>query len=119
MAVSSHDCIKHLSEDVLPVFLQRQPFQSRQKVKSEVDRKSTRLNSSHLGISYAVFCLKKKKSAIVVGPSYPPALRSVGDRVLPLLRRRFGPHRRRVEHVVLVFRVVWASQRIHRLRVSL
>src|SRR5437899_8160943 len=24
------------------------------------DRKSTRLNSSHLGISYAVFCLKKK-----------------------------------------------------------
>src|SRR5262245_34727418 len=28
---------------------------------SLVDRKSTRLNSSHLGISYAVFCLKKKK----------------------------------------------------------
>src|ERR1035438_10713682 len=27
-----------------------------------LDRKSTRLNSSHLGISYAVFCLKKKKS---------------------------------------------------------
>src|ERR1035438_3451214 len=26
----------------------------------EIDRKSTRLNSSHLGISYAVFCLKKK-----------------------------------------------------------
>src|SRR5947199_6451197 len=32
------------------------------------DRKSTRLNSSHLGISYAVFCLKKKKSgAGIVG----------------------------------------------------
>src|SRR5437899_6679177 len=28
---------------------------------SRRDRKSTRLNSSHLGISYAVFCLKKKK----------------------------------------------------------
>src|SRR5262245_64965620 len=28
---------------------------------AHVDRKSTRLNSSHLGISYAVFCLKKKK----------------------------------------------------------
>src|SRR2546426_5740108 len=28
---------------------------------SGVDRKSTRLNSSHLVISYAVFCLKKKK----------------------------------------------------------
>src|ERR1035438_10102333 len=27
-----------------------------------IDRKSTRLNSSHLGISYAVFCLKKKKA---------------------------------------------------------
>src|SRR5437899_4256176 len=27
---------------------------------SSIDRKSTRLNSSHLGISYAVFCLKKK-----------------------------------------------------------
>src|SRR5262245_64545792 len=27
---------------------------------SPLDRKSTRLNSSHLGISYAVFCLKKK-----------------------------------------------------------
>src|SRR3712207_7500657 len=28
----------------------------------EIDRKSTRLNSSHANISYAVFCLKKKKS---------------------------------------------------------
>src|ERR1035441_11004101 len=30
-------------------------------VRFSPDRKSTRLNSSHLGISYAVFCLKKKK----------------------------------------------------------
>src|SRR5437899_8691634 len=29
-------------------------------LKRDRDRKSTRLNSSHLGISYAVFCLKKK-----------------------------------------------------------
>src|SRR5947199_6353219 len=29
-----------------------------------IDRKSTRLNSSHLGISYAVFCLKKKTSSL-------------------------------------------------------
>src|SRR5256885_6583088 len=35
---------------------------------AKVDRKSTRLNSSHLVISYAVFCLKKKKT------SYSPAL---------------------------------------------
>src|SRR5437899_6714634 len=31
---------------------------------SKLDRKSTRLNSSHLGISYAVFCLKKKKKTM-------------------------------------------------------
>src|SRR2546426_8616425 len=30
------------------------------------DRKSTRLNSSHLVISYAVFCLKKKKNHILI-----------------------------------------------------
>ena len=30
----------------------------------EIDRKSTRLNSSHVVISYAVFCLKKKKNTI-------------------------------------------------------
>src|SRR5436305_6897337 len=30
-------------------------------VKGDLDRKSTRLNSSHVRISYAVFCLKKKK----------------------------------------------------------
>jgi len=30
--------------------------------KKRIDRKSRRLNSSHLGISYAVFCLKKKKT---------------------------------------------------------
>src|SRR5690625_5903174 len=30
-------------------------------VEYDLDRKSTRLNSSHVAISYAVFCLKKKK----------------------------------------------------------
>src|SRR5256885_11782074 len=39
-------------------------------VKSLEDRKSTRLNSSHLVISYAVFCLKKKKSELLSRP--PP-----------------------------------------------
>src|SRR2546430_8800288 len=32
-------------------------------LREEADRKSTRLNSSHSQISYAVFCLKKKKQA--------------------------------------------------------
>src|SRR5690625_2047581 len=31
-------------------------------LKKNIDRKSTRLNSSHVAISYAVFCLKKKKT---------------------------------------------------------
>src|SRR5438874_8951376 len=34
---------------------------SRRTYESDQDRKSTRLNSSHVEISYAVFCLKKKK----------------------------------------------------------
>src|SRR5438874_7406154 len=32
-------------------------------VQQQTDRKSTRLNSSHVEISYAVFCLKKKKNS--------------------------------------------------------
>src|SRR5438067_4676033 len=32
---------------------------------TELDRKSTRLNSSHVSISYAVFCLKKKKNRTI------------------------------------------------------
>src|SRR5690349_22470944 len=35
------------------------------KARIEKDRKSTRLNSSHVEISYAVFCLKKKKKETV------------------------------------------------------
>src|SRR5688572_31642829 len=35
------------------------------------DRKSTRLNSSHSQISYAVFCLKKKKKKEFAGAGYP------------------------------------------------
>src|SRR5205085_7511969 len=40
-----------------------------------IDRKSTRLNSSHSQISYAVFCLKKKKKQSDIAlPPYHPAL---------------------------------------------
>src|SRR5256885_11920352 len=42
--------------------LSRNPFRP--------DRKSTRLNSSHLVISYAVFCLKKKTLVITVEPDH-------------------------------------------------
>src|SRR5256885_13044681 len=40
-------------------------------VQEQVDRKSTRLNSSHLVISYAVFCLKKKTKLFIACASAP------------------------------------------------
>src|ERR1039458_9732616 len=43
------------------------------------DRKSTRLNSSHLGISYAVFCLKKKKTDRPESPRTARATRHVAS----------------------------------------
>src|SRR5262245_62369900 len=45
-----------LEEDAAKTYNQFKVFEG----KKYTDRKSTRLNSSHLGISYAVFCLKKK-----------------------------------------------------------
>src|SRR3712207_7505305 len=39
-------------------------------LKTCIDRKSTRLNSSHANISYAVFCLKKKKTIRLPFPTY-------------------------------------------------
>src|SRR5690242_21470214 len=42
-------------------FILSDPRQFRIGKHAERDRKSTRLNSSHMSISYAVFCLKKKK----------------------------------------------------------
>src|SRR3989442_15889110 len=41
------------------------------------DRKSTRLNSSHVRISYAVFCLKKKKKKRQNRPLYTAGIRKV------------------------------------------
>src|SRR5437899_9876987 len=43
----------------------RKNVTQRRQARTSRDRKSTRLNSSHLGISYAVFCLKKKKKTKV------------------------------------------------------
>src|SRR2546430_12550073 len=44
-----------------PLSAIRKSFDLREKTEKRRDRKSTRLNSSHSQISYAVFCLKKKK----------------------------------------------------------
>src|SRR5436305_6670524 len=53
------------------------------------DRKSTRLNSSHVRISYAVFCLKKKKERqnLFTRPTLPPSTRPSSSCLtqLPLL----------------------------------
>src|SRR4051794_41359241 len=49
-SVSGQPVARKLRADIRPVF-----------EKVVLDRKSTRLNSSHPSISYAVFCLKKKK----------------------------------------------------------
>src|SRR5256885_10479243 len=50
-----------LRHDLVEVPFERQP-PSEHLIEHDADRKSTRLNSSHLVISYAVFCLKKKKT---------------------------------------------------------
>src|SRR3989475_3924244 len=45
------------------------------KWRNRLDRKSTRLNSSHSQISYAVFCLKKKKTSKQMHPGSAPITR--------------------------------------------
>src|SRR2546427_8538117 len=74
--LSLHDALPISSE--APVYSVRDPDGVRQQVRwqelltlagrdiqgGNLDRKSTRLNSSHSQISYAVFCLKKKKGGV-------------------------------------------------------
>src|SRR3712207_8063684 len=54
------DCLRSLGRDVVAFASRRHGRAAR------ADRKSTRLNSSHANISYAVFCLKKKQPAAYV-----------------------------------------------------
>src|SRR3712207_8401319 len=56
------DRLARVLEDVMNASLGPLPCRGRGVV--DLDRKSTRLNSSHANISYAVFCLKKKKKNI-------------------------------------------------------
>src|SRR5258708_31980644 len=53
------------------------PHETRALHQDREDRKSTRLNSSHQIISYAVFCLKKKKKHANDLPSHPVYLHQV------------------------------------------
>src|ERR1039458_979623 len=64
---------------------------------AHTDRKSTRLNSSHLGISYAVFCLKKQMQALE--PNYvkgaSAAAKKLKDAHIPIQGRmhEIGVHK--------------------------
>src|SRR2546428_6932410 len=64
--LSLHDALpicRLIMQDLVP---EAGPFENQFPGKENRDRKSTRLNSSHDQISYAVFCLKKKKAKHVV-----------------------------------------------------
>src|SRR3712207_8558046 len=61
-AAGAHSGLKVVTADLDPQATLT--IWSRRRPKTVPDRKSTRLNSSHANISYAVFCLKKKKNTI-------------------------------------------------------
>src|SRR6266513_5626229 len=62
--LSLHDALPIGTPTVerMPFSRANSPASPATSVQSSIDRKSTRLNSSHVSISYAVFCLKKKKN---------------------------------------------------------
>src|SRR3712207_6900866 len=57
---------RHADEEDVLAPREADEREARGRVRPEVDRKSTRLNSSHANISYAVFCLKKKKTISLI-----------------------------------------------------
>src|SRR5690349_24025498 len=76
-----HDAEEHAPRDVAVVARERRRLDGGRDRDDEragpprravEDRKSTRLNSSHVEISYAVFCLKKKKKHHILQTSPPP-----------------------------------------------
>src|SRR5256885_9892829 len=69
--------MKTQTKKTLPKAVSRAKWQA---ARNKLDRKSTRLNSSHLVISYAVFCLKKKK--VLIQPAEQVV--HLADLVVPL-----------------------------------
>src|SRR3989475_4589828 len=65
--------VGHVLDRPLPVGGARVHLQVTADVVHLQDRKSTRLNSSHSQISYAVFCLKKKKKKSPATPHHRPS----------------------------------------------
>src|SRR5437870_10812540 len=60
-STSGESCHCHRSGTGHRIRMRPPPCRRRRAHPNPIDRKSTRLNSSHVAISYAVFCLKKKK----------------------------------------------------------
>src|SRR2546422_6430010 len=92
--LSLHDALPISGGEDRGIEAARQPIEqiehAGERSAHERDRKSTRLNSSHGYISYAVFCLKKKKTK-----SYPPRPRAQAE---PTTRPHLGRPRRRAPH---------------------
>src|SRR3712207_4208251 len=64
-STDAHPPVRFLSLDKKPMRLPPPSTAARLRGAVSGDRKSTRLNSSHANISYAVFCLKKKKIKLI------------------------------------------------------
>src|SRR3712207_8756884 len=68
---TDHHDLQHVSVDLTLERPQQQVARHINSINKNThyqDRKSTRLNSSHANISYAVFCLKKKKKKLIISP---------------------------------------------------
>src|SRR3712207_9235347 len=62
VAITYRDSSSSIAAEIGPGYFCLPPLIGDHPHRSYRDRKSTRLNSSHANISYAVFCLKKKKT---------------------------------------------------------
>src|SRR2546430_5476176 len=71
-AASYSDAVRKAVPSVVNIFTSKEIKTPRHPFLDE-DRKSTRLNSSHSQISYAVFCLKKKKHIHITSPDHNPS----------------------------------------------
>src|SRR5690554_1835305 len=65
-----YEILREFSDSIVELLLIDSSFSLSVEEFVITDRKSTRLNSSHVRISYAVFCLKKKKKKILIFSIY-------------------------------------------------
>src|SRR6266704_3532672 len=82
--------------------------------RDRLDRKSTRLNSSHVSISYAVFCLQKKKDGVARGDDHVDMVASMGFQE-DVWTTRVCEGGNSVGVMVLFFFSAWAPTQIYTL----